>query len=127
MGTVLDSNRVSAEYGAYNLWEFFEYGERVSCRNPRVFLHFLASSGSRGVEVTGVLEDFGAAFRVSGPIGDDGTQGLLEYQLTIGEARSFDAEETEILLSAVARHELPEKAGTCEKVARVLGLRKQLA
>lgn len=127
VGTVLDSNKASVEYGAYNLWELFEYGERVPCKNPRVFLHFLASSGSRRVEVTSVLADFGAAFKVSGPIGDDGTQGLLEYQLTLGEARCFGAEETEILLSAIARDELPERAGTAESVARVLALRRQLA
>ena len=125
--TVLDSNKASVEYGAYNLWEFFEYGERVSCKNLRVFLHFLVSSGSRRVEVTSVLEEFGVAFRIQGPTGDDGTPGLLEYQLTLGEARSFGAEETEVLLSAIARDESPERAETAENVARVLGLRKQLA
>lgn len=126
MDTVLNDGRM-AGYGVYDLWEFFEYGERVSCRNLRVFLHFLASSGTRRVEVTGVLEEFGAAFRVEGPIGDDGMTGLLEYQLTPDETRSFGPEEAEILHAAISRGELPEEYGTPEKVARVLGLRRELA
>lgn len=125
MDTILNEGKV-AEYGAYDLWEFFEYGERVSCKTPGVFLHFLASSGTRKVEVTGVLEDFGAAFRVEGPIGDYGIPGLLEYQLTPDEARGFCPEEASILLEAISRGDLPEGYGTPEKVARVLGLRREL-
>ena len=124
MGTVRSLDLI-AGYGAYDLWELFEYGERVSCGNPRVFLHFLASPGTRGASVGSVVEGCGVSFRVEGPIGDDGEAGLLEYQLTAGEARdSFAEEELDLLISLIAIHgDRPEPGGAVSaRVARALGV-----
>lgn len=124
MGTVR-SLELKAGYGAYDLWELFEYGERVSCRNPRVFLHFLASSGTRRASVESVVEGCGVSFRVEGPIGDDGVAGLLEYQLTTSEARgNFNEDELDLLISMIAIHgDRPEPGGAVSpRVARALGV-----
>lgn len=126
METTLSGGRATV-HGGYDLWELFEYGERVSCKNPYVFLHFLASGGTRRVEVTGVMDGCGVSFRVQGPIGDDGRPGLLEYQLTGTEASSFTPAEVEVLLGEVSRHELPERSGAAESVARALGLSRDTA
>lgn len=126
METTLSGGRATV-HGGYNLWELYEYGERVSCRNPSVFLHFLASAGTRRVEVTGVMDGCGVSFRVEGPIGDDGRPGLLEYQLTGTEASSFTPAEVEVLLAAILRYELPERSGAAESVVRALGLERETA
>lgn len=99
------STQLVAGYGAYDLWELFEYGERVSCRNPRVFLHFLASAGTRRLSLQSVVDGCGASFRLEGPVGDDGVTGLLEYQLTAGETReSLGDDERGLLVSLIAIH-----------------------
>lgn len=119
------SPRLATGYGDHDLWELFEYGERVSCSNPRVFLHFLASSGTRRLSVESLVEGCGAAFRVEGPVGDDGVAGLLEYRLTVGEAQeSFGQEEQALLLTLIAIHgDRPEPGGAISPaVAGVFGL-----
>lgn len=119
------STGLVAGYGVYDLWELFEYGERAVCKNPRVFLHFLASAGTRGVCVESIVEGCGASFRVEGPIGDGGVAGLLEYQLTADETReSFGEEERDLLLSLIEIHgDRPEPGGAASsRVARALGI-----
>lgn len=115
---------VTTEYGAHDLWELFEYGERVACKNPRIFLHFLASAGTRRLSVESIVEGCGASFRVEGPIGDDGVAGLLEYQLTVGETQSFGDEERELLISMISIHgDRPEPGGAVSpRVAHALGV-----
>lgn len=119
------STGLVAGYGVYDLWELFEYGERAVCKNPRVFLHFLASAGTRRLSVESIVEGCGASFRLEGPVGDDGVTGLLEYQLTAGEAReSFGEEERDLLVSLIAIHgDRPEPGGAVSsRVARALGV-----
>lgn len=124
MGTARSAGLV-AGYGARDLWELFDYGERVVCRNPRVFLHFLASAGTRRLHAESIVDGCGVSFRVEGPIGDDGVAGLLEYQLTAGEAREgFGEEERELLLALIAIHgDRPEPGGAISsRIARALGV-----
>lgn len=112
-------------YGAHDLWELFEYGECVPCNNPRVFLHFLASAGTRRLSAESIVEGCGVAFNVEGPVGDDGVTGLLEYQLTVGEVReSFGDEERDLLSALIAVHgDRPEPGGAISpRVAHALGL-----
>lgn len=124
MGTAR-SAELAAGYGAYDLWEFFEYGDRAVCKNPQVFLHFLASAGTRRLFVDSLVEGCGVSFRVEGPIGDDGVAGTLEYQLTAGDAReSFGEAERELLFSLIAIHgDRPEPGGAVSsRVAAALGV-----
>lgn len=91
---------------AYDLWEFWDYGERIECTNPRTLLHFLSSAGTQTVKVTGVIEGIGATFELAGPVDDAGEQSLLVCCLDTAEARAeLDEAEAVLMVRAVTRHD----------------------
>lgn len=116
-------------YGQYDLWDFYDldYGRRLPCGNIGTFLHYLASSGTRTVDLGASSVTSGTAtLYLTGPRADDGRSLTVRYQLTKAEVQDVLEEWEHHLLSDAVKKHYPTSRdplhSTPKVIACVLGL-----
>lgn len=83
-------------YGETDLWDLWllDEGERVQCRETRLFLHYLHSASTKSVGLYSSDSGRGSVgIKLVGPVADDGEKHALDFRLLRGDVDKLSAGE----------------------------------